>query len=128
MGRLRTSQELDEYFALQREKRKRKEEALQRKEEALQRKKEALEHKKNKELDNTKQQQQIAARRLEKRFYEAQRTIIIYHTRYVSKGFDDSELYNTREQLKEAEERYEGRINWNLWGKLVEETKKYING
>ena len=112
MGRLRTSQELDEYFALQRAKIKRKEEALQRK--------------KNKELNNTKQQQQIAARRLEKRFYEAQRTIIIYHTRYVTRGFDDSELYNTREQLKEAEERYEGRINWNLWDKLVEQTKKMI--
>jgi len=124
MGRLRTSQELDEYFALQRAKRKRKEEALQRAK--IKRKEEAIQRKKNKELNNTKQQQQIAARRLEKRFYEAQRTIIIYHTRYVSKGFDDSELYNTREQLKEAEERYEGRINWNLWDKLVEQTKKMI--
>jgi hypothetical protein len=122
MGRLRTSQELDEYFALQRAKRKRKEEALQRAK--IKRKEEALQCKKNKELDNTKEQEEKAARRLEKRFYEAQRTIIIYHTRYVSKGFDDSELYNTREQLKEAEERYEGRINWNLWDKLTAETKQ----
>lgn len=119
MGRLRTSQELDEYFALQRAKRKRKEEALQRKKEAIQRKK-------NKELNIIKQQQQKADRRLEKRIYEAQRTVIIYHTRYVTRGFDDSELYNTREELKEAEERCEGRINWTKFNQLVEQTKKMI--
>lgn len=120
MGRLRTSQELDEYFALQREKRKRKEEALQRK-------KEALERKKNKELTIIKQQQQKVDRRLENSIYEAQRTIIIYRTKYVERCPSDDELYNTREELMEAEERYEGRINWTMFDKLVEQTKKMIN-
>ena len=126
MGRLRTSQELDEYFALQREKRKRKEEALQRKEEALQRKKEALEHKKKHILDNTKEQEKKALKRLEKRIYRSQRTIIIYNSRYVDRFQADDEVYKTREELMEAERRGEGSIRWDVFDKLIEETKQQL--
>lgn len=34
--------------------------------------------------------------------------------------------YQTREELKEAEERAEGRINWSVWDKVVEETKQQL--
>ena len=35
--------------------------------------------------------------------------------------------YTTREELKEAEERDEGRINWEVWDKLVAELKEKFN-
>ena len=34
--------------------------------------------------------------------------------------------YTTREELKEAEERDEGRINWDVWQSLVEKTKQEL--
>lgn len=34
--------------------------------------------------------------------------------------------YTTREELKEAEERAEGRINWDVWQSLVEKTKQEL--
>lgn len=32
---------------------------------------------------------------------------------------DDTELYTTIDELKEAEKRGEGKINWELWEKLI---------
>lgn len=37
-----------------------------------------------------------------------------------------NDLYETKEELQEAEERDEGRINWDRWDKTVQETKKLI--
>lgn len=36
------------------------------------------------------------------------------------------DLYQTREELKEAEERCEGRINWEKWDELVQEVKQQL--
>lgn len=36
---------------------------------------------------------------------------------------DDEHYYHSIEELKQAEERHEGKINWDVWDKLVEETK-----
>ena len=38
----------------------------------------------------------------------------------------DVDIYHTREELQEAEEREEGRINWNIWDKVQEQTKQDI--
>ena len=35
-------------------------------------------------------------------------------------------LYQTREELKAAEERGEGRINWDIWDKKVNEMKEFL--
>ena len=50
----------------------------------------------------------------------------VYHTGYVERGFKDIDLYTTREELKQAEERCEGRINWDAWDKSVEETREQL--
>lgn len=55
------------------------------------------------------------------------RTICIYNTRYVERFADENELYQTREQLKEAEQRGEGKINWTLWQELVNKTRQELN-
>lgn len=34
---------------------------------------------------------------------------------------NESDLYNTREELMEAEKRGEGKINWNIWDRLIKQ-------
>lgn len=81
-----------------------------------------------------RQQHEQHLRDLEKQAQEAlkeeieplPRTILIYHTRYIERFTDDTEVYNTREELKEAEKRNEGRIRWDLFDKLIQLTKEQI--
>lgn len=54
------------------------------------------------------------------------RTLRIYHTKYIERDTADDDLYTTREELKEAEKRGEGKLNWKLLDKLIEETKKNV--
>lgn len=114
MGKLRTQQQLQEFFRLHREKQLRKK----------QREIKTVEHKKQHILDNTKEQEKKALKRLEKYVYRSQRTIIIYNSRYVDRFQADDEVYKTREELKQAEERNEGKIQWEVWDKLIEKTKR----
>ena len=112
MGKLRSSSQLQAIFQEIKEKQ--------------QRRKEAQERKEKKEQEKLSKEQEKASRKLEKHFYEQQRTIIIYNTRYVQRFTDDFETYNTRQELKDAEKRGEGAIHWDVWNKLVDETKKCI--
>lgn len=52
--------------------------------------------------------------------------IFIYHSNLVERTSSDRDLYTTREELMKAEERCEGRINWEVWNKLVKETRRQI--
>lgn len=47
-----------------------------------------------------------------------------YQEAWQLKEPNDIDLYHSREELKEAEERGEGKINWNTWDSIVELTKK----
>lgn len=47
----------------------------------------------------------------------------IYNNKYVERFPSDEDLYNTREEIMEAEKRYEGKINWDKFNQLVEKTK-----
>ena len=55
---------------------------------------------------------------------EFSRTITIYNTRYVERFVGEDDLYVTREQLKEAEARGEGKIHWDRFDELVNKTRK----
>ena len=50
--------------------------------------------------------------------------IIEYHTRYIERYTPVEKLYQTREELKQAEERGEGKINWDAWNRLITMTKE----
>lgn len=54
------------------------------------------------------------------------RTMHIYNSRYIERFADENELYTTREQLKQAEERGEGKIKWDKFNELVEQTKQML--
>ena len=114
MAKIRTTEELEEYFKQLKEKRERKE----------QRQKTNEEHKQQQEQYRLLKQQEKTNRRLENSLYEQQRTILIYHTRYIQK-FTDDDTY-TKYELQNIEKLYPkecGRINWTIWNHLVEETK-----
>ena len=56
---------------------------------------------------------------------EFSRTICIYNTKYIERYASDEDLYQTREELEDAEP---NNINWKLWDELVKQTKLQIYG
>ena len=51
----------------------------------------------------------------------------IYRTDWIERFADENELYTTFNELMEAQERGEGRINVEKWKEIVELTKKQLN-
>lgn len=49
-------------------------------------------------------------------------SITIYGSHLIKRETAEDDLYQTREELMEAEDRFEGEINWELWEQLI---KKY---
>lgn len=47
----------------------------------------------------------------------------IYQTNLIERGFVEDELYTTRKELQDAEDRGEGKLNWAAFDNLVESTK-----
>ena len=115
------------------EKEKHKQERIQRYKElckqADQLLKEALQEEKKKKMEQLKALAPKTPQKPLKQATEPSITISrtsVYHTGYVERGFKDVDLYQTREELKEAEERCEGRINWEEWDKSVEQTREQL--
>ena len=70
-------------------------------------------------------QEQDAQKAQEKPQIEFSRTICIYNTKYIERYASDEDLYQTREELENAEP---NNINWKLWDELVRQTKIQIYG
>ena len=47
------------------------------------------------------------------------RSFNVYNNKYILREIADEDLYTTRHELQEAEKRGEGKINWDIWNKLV---------
>ena len=52
--------------------------------------------------------------------------IPIYHSNQFERDLSEEDLYTTREELMEAEERGEGAINWSFWDYLTEKTRNML--
>lgn len=50
----------------------------------------------------------------------------IYTLKYIERETAEEDLYQTRDELQEAEERGEGKINWENWDKVVEQTQQQL--
>ena len=120
---LLTKEQLQERFKLSRERQAKKKEAerKKRKEESDKRRKETMA-----ELNKPKK---INLVKLDTPTITKERTITHY-------AVDDSSLisailignlYETREELMEAEKRGEGKLNWEFFNKLVKEVRKELN-
>jgi len=110
---IRTKESLQRLFQESKERQERKKQLQQHKyKKAQQSVKKALADKQSKEqkkeAQNAQKQPQI----------KISRSIAIYNTKYIER-FDDDDLYQTREELMEAEERGEGRINWIVFDALI---------
>ena len=120
---LLTKEQLQERFKLSRERQAKKKEAerKKRKEESDKRRKEMMA-----ELNKPRK---INLVKLDTPTITKERTITHY-------AVDDSSLisailignlYETREELMEAEKRGEGKLNWEFFNKLVKEVRKELN-
>lgn len=92
--------------------------------------------KKAQEEENRKRMEQLQAlaeKASQRRLKQATEPTItvsrtsVYHTDKVDKGFNERILYLTRQELQEAQERGEGEIDWELWDKLVKESREAIS-
>ena len=68
-------------------------------------------------------QEKVAQKAQEQPQIEFSRTICIYNTKYIERYASDEDLYQTREELEDAEP---NNINWELWDELVIQTKLQI--
>lgn len=119
---IRTKESLQQLFAssrLRQEKKKRLQE--QKYKNAQQAVKKALADKLSTKDEKTPQKAQ------EEQITAISRIITIYNSKYVERFADEGELYNTREELMEAEQRGEGKINWDKFNEIVEQTKQILN-
>lgn len=117
---LRTEESLKKLFAESRarnEKRKQQEQLKYKKaQEAV---KKALDKQQSKKQEKTPQKAQ------EQQIEAFSRTLCIYNTKYIERYASDEDLYQTREELEDAEP---NNINWKLWDELVKQTKLQIYG
>ena len=70
-------------------------------------------------------QEKVAQKAQEQPKIELSRTICIYNTKYIERYASDDDLYQTREELEDAEPKC---INWDRWDELVRQTKLQIYG
>ena len=70
-------------------------------------------------------QEKIAQKAQKQPQIELSRTICIYNTKYIERYASDDDLYQTRDELEDAEPNC---INWKLWDELVRKTKLQIYG
>ena len=68
----------------------------------------------------------LAPKRSQKPLKQEIRYITVYNSNLVEREPNDRDLYLTREELMEAEDRGEGKLNWSLLDKLIEETKQLL--
>ena len=117
---LRTEESLKKLFAESRarnEKKKRLQE--QKYKNAQESTKKALADKLSIEQEKTSQKAQKQPQ------IESTRFISVYNTKYIERYASDEDLYQTREELEDAEPNC---INWELWDELVRQTKLQIYG
>ena len=121
MGKVRQGLYLQEWLEQQRQKRQRRKEREQKRLEKERLEKEEA-RKKREEKERKQQKQQHNT------IYIERTTLKIYRTKgRVGKFSSDDELYQTWDELKDAEEKENARLNWTYLPKLIEETKQLIN-
>lgn len=123
---LLTRDRLEEIFyqsRLRQERKKRREQEKRKEEKRLQRilDKNALKSERDKVMDNLskllKKTPQKPLKYVLKPFY------VSYHMCEPN----ENDLYQSWYEIREAEERCEGRLNWDVLQKIIEDTKKMIN-
>lgn len=124
---LRTPTELKEYLQAFKEKKLKDEENKKKKlkEERLQLQKQKNAHRRLQKLI-AEEHQAKAEKDALRAFKCSLLSFRIYQTNLIERGFVEDELYTTREELQDAEDRGEGKLNWATFDDLVKKTKESL--
>ena len=124
MTKIRTKEELELFYQEARRARE------QRK--ALKRQETALRALKRQRVDKLQAEREKAATEAQKQaviqitIQRLRTPIPIYHSNQFERDLSEEDLYTTREELMEAEERGEGSINWDFWDYLTQKTRNML--
>ena len=124
MTKIRTKEELEAYYAVC--KKAREQRKLQEREK---KRLQALKMKRVKQLQAEREKAAQKAKEeeiLEQKRQTLRTPIPIYNSNQFERDLGEDDLYLTREELMEAEERGEGSINWDFWDYLTEQTRNMI--
>lgn len=120
---LRTQASLEKLFAASRARNEKKKQ-----QEQLKYRKAQESIKKELALQQSKEQKKNAQKGWKQHPDEFYKLLNIYRTKFVERFIDDMDVYKTREEIIQAEQRGEGKINWNFFDYLVQQTKDLLFG
>ena len=116
---IRTQESLEKLFEASRLRQQRlKEQETKKYKNVKQAVKKALAKQQSKKQEKTPQKSQ------EQQIEAFSSILTIYNTKYIERFVGEDDLYVTREQLKEAEAKGEGKIHWDRFDELVNNTRK----
>ena len=128
MGLL-TKEQLQERFRISREKQAKKKEAERKKKEAERKKRKAESDKLRKEtMAELNRPRKINLVKLDTPSTEKEwKHYVVDNCSSIISRILVGDIYETREELMEAEKRGEGKLNWEFFDKLVKEVRKELN-
>ena len=126
---LLTKEQLQERFKLSREKQQKKREAERKKKEAERRKRKEESDKRRKEtMAELNKPRKINLVKLDTPSTSKEwKHYVVDDTSSIISRILVGDIYETREELMEAEKRGEGKLNWEFFDKLVKEVRKELN-
>ena len=129
MGLL-TKEQLQERFRISREKQAKKKEAERKKKEAERKKRKEESDKRRKEtMAELNKPRKINLVKLDTPTATAKewKHYVVDNASSIISRILVGDIYETREELMEAEKRGEGKLNWEFFNKLVKEVRKELN-
>lgn len=126
---LLTKEQLQERFKLSRERQEKKKEAERKKKEAERKKRKAESDKRRKEtMAELNKPRKINLVKLDTPSTTKEwKHYVVDNTSSIISRILVGDIYETREELMEAEKRGEGKLNWEFFDKLVKEVRKELN-
>ena len=125
---LLTKEQLQERFKLSREKQQKKREAERKKKESERKKRKAESDKLRKEtMAELNKPRKINLVKLDAPATKEWKHYVVDNASSIISRILVGDIYETREELMEAEKRGEGKLNWELFDKLVKEVRKELN-
>ena len=126
---LLTKEQLQERFKLSRERQEKKKEAERKKKEAERKKRKEESDKRRKEtMAELNKPRKINLVKLDTHSTAKEwKHYVVDNCSSIISRILVGDIYETREELMEAEKRGEGKLNWDFFNKLVKEVRKELN-
>ena len=125
---LLTKEQLQERFKLSRERQAKKKEAERKKKEAERKKRKEESDKRRKEtMAELNRPRKINLVKLDTSTEKEWKHYVVDNCSSIISRILVGDIYETREELMEAEKRGEGKLNWEFFNKLVKEVRKELN-